>query len=146
MKAEFNKSFAAFAGDPALPEWKDQYRRGVTPRANDIAVMRQKSSLVPKLMSLRRVLFLFERVYYRLVDIRENVDATALGSALSTGGTAAEFYKELEADRGELEKKAAAFRFGLKLYAERNEGRDAVSLDSEDEEDFFEDTSSFFKN
>lgn len=146
MKAEFNKAFEPLARDDSLSLWSSEHRKGVTPRANDVSVMKQKSALVPKLMAVRRVLFLFERVYYRLEDIREQVGPGALRSSpLSSGGTVAEFYKEFEADRATFEKKAAAYRFALRLFAERNEGRDVNSFMGDDDGgDFFDDTSSFF--
>jgi hypothetical protein len=147
LKADFTRAFAPLATDEALSEWADQYRRGVTPRSTDIRVMRQKSVLVPKLMAVRGVLFLFERYYYRLNEIRDLAGPEIRGAPLSSGGTAADFFRELAGDSAEFERRAAAFRFALKLYAERNEGRDAVSLgDTEREDDFFEDTSSFFKD
>lgn len=146
MKGDFNRAFARLSGDEALSEWSDQYRRGVTPRSNDVRVLRQKAALVPKLMGVRGVLFLFERVYYRLSDMRDQLGADALLSPLSSGGTVIDFYKEMARDASDFEKKAAAFRFALKLYADRNEGRDAVSLgDSSGGGDFFDDTSSFFE-
>ena len=145
MKDDFNKAFEPLAKDEALSIWASEHKRGVTPRANDIAVMKQKSALSPKLMAVRRVLFLFERVYYRLVDIRDQVGSSVLSSTLSSGGTVADFYREMDADKAGFEKKAAAYRFALKLFADRNEGRDLSSqLDGNGDGDFFDDESSFF--
>lgn len=143
MKADFDRAFAPLARDESLAVWASEHRRGVVPRANDIAVMRQKSSVVPKLMAVRRVLFLFERVYYRLEDIREQVGAGALrNDRLSSGGTVFEFFREFSADKADLERRTAAYRFALRLFAERNEGRDVVSEGGD--AGFFDDTSSFF--
>jgi len=148
MKGEFTKAFDPLGRDEALSTWASEHRRGTKVRANDIAVMKQKSSLVPKLMAVRRVLFLFERVYYRLEDIREQVGVGTLRSKpLSSGGTVADFYKELDADKTGFEKKVAAYRFALRLFAERNEGRDVNSqMGDDDGGDFFDDTSSFFED
>ena len=146
MKGDFEKAYARLSDDDALTEWIDQYRRGVTPRSTDVAVMRQKTSLVPKLMGVRRVLFLLERVYYRLSDIRDQVGTDLLSAPLPSGGTVASFYRELSQDGSALEAKAARFRFALRLYADRNEGRDSVSLGESDGGDgFFDDTSDFFE-
>jgi hypothetical protein len=142
-KAAFDQAFDPLARDEALAAWAQEYRRGEVPRANDIAVMRQKAAVVPKIMSVRRVLFLFERVYYRLEDLRAQVGSEIASAALPSGGTVGEFYRELAADRAQLERKTAAYRFAVRLFAERNEGRGPVSVD-EEEGDFFDDTSDFF--
>jgi hypothetical protein len=144
MKGDFEAASTRLSGDPGLSEWTDQFRRGTTPRSTDVRVMRQKSALVPKLMGVRRVLFLLERVYYRLSDIRDQVGPEVLSARLPSGGTIAAFFRELDRDGPDLEKKAASFRFALRLYAERNDGRDAVSL-GEDGGGFFDDASDFFK-
>lgn len=142
-KADFDKAFEPLARDEALAAWAQEYRRGVVPRANDIAVMRQKAAVVPKIMAVRRVLFLFERVYYRLEDLRAQVGPEIASAALPSGGPVGEFYRELAADKAQLERKTAAYRFAVRLFAERNEGRDPVG-GGEEEGDFFDDTSDFF--
>ncbi len=143
MKTDFLKAFSPLANDEGLALWSSEHKRGVVPRANDIAVMRQKSAIVPKLMAVRRVLFLFERIYYRLEDIREQVGVGTLRDReLSSGGTVGDFYNQFSVDKRQLERMAAAYRYALLLYAERNEGRDLSMGD--DGGDFFDDTSSFF--
>jgi hypothetical protein len=146
QRGAFLKAFEALSDDPALAEWMDQARRGVVPRSTDVRVMRQKSALVPKLMAVRGSLFIFERVYYRLVEIKDLIGPESYRSALRSGGTVSDFYRELAKDGPGLEEKTAVYRFALRLYAERNDGRDAVSLGaSDDAENFFDDPEDFFE-
>jgi len=145
-RGDFLTAFEALAKEPALSQWSAEHRRGVVPRANDIEVMKQKSAVAPKIMAVRGVLFIFERIYYRLDEVRSLVGDKNLQATLPTGRTVFEFYKELTAQRPELERKAAAYRLALRLYAERNEGREPVpgGFGESGDDDFFEDTSSFF--
>ncbi|GAB1484795.1 hypothetical protein MASR2M78_36130 [Treponema sp.] len=140
---EFKSSYAELAGEAALNTWKNEFRKGIQPRAKDPIVMKQKSSIAPKLMALRRVMFLFERVYYRLDEVRSYLGPEVLAARLSSGKTVADFYRELTREKGELERKSADYRFALRLYAERNEGTEPVSLDA-DRGDFFDSDTNFF--
>lgn len=142
-KAEFKTAFDPLAADSALGTWSSEYRRGVTPRANDVAVMNQKSQVAPKLMKVRRVLFFFERVYWRLNEIQSIAGSDVMRKNLPSGGRVSDLYAEIASDKAELEKKTAAYRFALRLYAERNEGREPFADDG-DGGDFFDDTSGFF--
>ena len=106
--------------------------------------MKQKAALARKLMAVRGSMFLFERIYYRLDEIRSYVGDSALRADLPSGGTVYEFYRELTAERAELERKAAAYRYALSLFAERNEGRSPISAMDEDTGDFFTEDDDFF--
>ncbi len=140
---QFRKVFTELVSVDALALWKAEYMNGVTPRPNDINVMKQKSAVAPKLMAVRGVLFLFERIYYRLDEIRSLIDDSSLSSRLTTGERVFDFYRELSAEYAELEAKTAAYRFAVLLYAMRNEGREPTDFSSDDG-DFFDDIDSFF--
>lgn len=143
FREQFRSAFAPLASDATFKAWAEERRAGVVPRSDDIAVMKQKTALVRKLMALRRTMFLFERVYYRLDAIRSLVGDTQLRATLPSGGTVYDFYKEFTAERAELERKAAAYRYALSLFAERNEGR--LPTPSEDDSgDFFSEKDDFF--
>jgi len=142
-RSDFRSTYANLADEPALATWKNEFQRGIKVHANDPAVMKQKSSLAPKLMAMRRVMFLFERVYYRLDEVRSYLGDDALKARLSSGKTVYEFYRELTGERAELERKSADYRFVLRLYAERNEATEPVSLDA-DQGAFFDSSENFF--
>ena len=133
----FRSAHAKLAASPVFTEWKYEFGRGVRPSANNVQTMKQKSALVPTLMAIRRVLFLFERVYYRLDEVQSYLDAGALSARLSSGMTVRDFLRAFGTEKTELERKTAEYRFALRLFADRNDGQDPFSLGS-DEDDFFD--------
>jgi hypothetical protein len=89
-------------------------------------------------------MFLFERVFYRLVEVRSYVGDANLNAKLSNGQTVFQFYKEFTDERAELERKTAAYRYAVRLFADRNEGRAPVPVGGQDGADFFGGTDNYF--
>ena len=143
LRDQFRAAFAPLAADATLEAWRAERRAGVSPGATEIAVMKQKSAIATKLMAVRRSMFLFERVYYRLDEIRSYVGDSDLRAALPSGGTVYDFYREFTSERAELERKVALYRYALSLFAERNGGRDPLAGDDETG-DFFGEDDDFF--
>lgn len=141
MRDEFRSASTALSSEPAVAQWKAERGNRLVPSARDPLVMRQKSAVAGKLMALRRVLFLFERIYYRLDEISVYLPETQRRARLSNGRTAEEFLRMVKSDIGELERRTAEYRFVLSLYAERNEGREPISMESGS---FFDSDDSFF--
>jgi hypothetical protein len=71
------------------------------------------------------------------------VPTAALAKKLSNGQTVQDFLARVRAERAELARMTAAYRLALRMYADRNEGAEPVSLGEEDGA-FFEDDDSFF--
>ncbi len=143
MRDDFRAASAALSAEPAVAQWKAERRNLLVPSARDPLVMRQKSAVAGRLMAVRRVLFLFERIYYRLDEISLYVPETQRRARLSNGRTVDEFLRMVKADIGELERRTAEYRFVLSLYAERNEGREPISMES-NSDSFFDSDDSFF--
>jgi len=146
LRDDFRKAYTPLASDPGLTGWiANEKKPGFVYRPNDVTVMKQKSALAPKLMGLRGILFMFERVYYRLEEIRSLLSASDLRSRLDSGGTVADLYKILAQEKTELEMKTAGYRNALRLFAFYNEGREPIPGGSDSADgDFFGDTSDFF--
>ncbi len=146
LRDDFRKVYAPLASDPGLAIWiANEKKPGFVYRPNDITVMKQKSALAPKLMRVRGILFIFERVYYRLEEIRSLLSASDLRSRLDSGGTVADLYKVLAQESPELEKKTAGYRNALRLFALYNEGREPIPSGSDASTgDDFDDNSGFF--
>lgn len=143
--AAFAKAFAALDADPALAAWRKAARAGTPPpRSNDVKNMAEKSRVAPKLMAVRRVLFLFERVYYRLDEVRSLVPASAAGQALPNGETVSAFLARVGRELPALERRTAAYRQALRLFAERNDGGVPVGPAEDDGESFFGSDDGFF--
>jgi hypothetical protein len=146
LRDDFRKAYTPLASDPGLAAWiANEKKPGFVYRPNDITVMKQKSALAPKLMRVRGILFIFERVYYRLEEIRSLLSASDLRSRLDSGGTVADVYKVLAQEKSELEKRIAGYRNALRLFALYNEGREPIPGGSDSADgDFFDSTSDFF--
>jgi hypothetical protein len=147
MVAQFRQASAALEGEPVFTQWKREYKAGTTPSSRDVNVMKQKSVMVKKLMGVRQVLFLFERVYYRLDEIRSYVPASALNGTLSNGQQVDAFLRQVQGEQKDLARMAAQYRFALRLYADRNDGHEPVSVgegDSGSGDSFFDSNDNFF--
>ena len=144
-REDFRQASDELARDLSFLQWKKEARDGlVPPSSKDIQVMKQKAALVKKLMGVRQVLFFFERIYYRLDEIQAYVPATLLRSKLYNGQTVQDFMRLVASEKSELERRAAEYRLALRLYAQRNDGKEPVSM-GDNEDSFFDDSDSFFK-
>lgn len=153
-KAAYIKAAEALLALPAVDAWIQEDLQGVVPYERDVSVMKQKSAIVPKLMSVRSVLFFFEPAYYRLDQVREYVRPQFLSHKLSTGKTVKAFYQELARDLPGFEVLTSRYRQVLYLYALRNGGKDPfattdsdsfdMDMDSSGSDDFFDEDDDFF--
>ncbi|MCX7655496.1 MAG: FecR family protein [Treponemataceae bacterium] len=144
-KKEFIAATDVLMANTVARQWKTEFSQGLLPSSRDPQVMKQKSQVVRLLMEARRVLFFFERIYYRLNEIQSYLSSADLGKRLSTGDKVQTFLQQVRRDTDDLERRTAEYRFITKLYALRNEGRDPVGFDATND-DFFDDPNSFFDN
>ncbi len=87
-----------------------------------IEVMREKKRIIGHLFRLRKVLFIFERIYFRLSEL-ENYFREGYGRGyISSGVTTTEFFRQFEKDRINLIKQMSFVRYVFKLYSNRNNG------------------------
>jgi len=73
-------------------------------------------------LNLRKSSFLFEKVYYRLVELREYYKQGMIRGDLGNGMTAEQFFRRFDNEAVDLEEKMNVFRHTLKLFAKRNDG------------------------
>lgn len=147
MVGQFRQASDSLEGEPVFTQWKREYKAGAVPSSRDVNVMKQKSAMVKKLMEVRKVLFLFERVYYRLDEIRAYVPASAQNAALSNGQRVDAFLRQVQGEQKELARMAAQYRLALRLYADRNDGHEPISVgegDSGSGNSFFDSNDNFF--
>lgn len=85
--------------------------------------MRERRAILPGLFEMRRVLFFFERVWFRL-DVLLAESSTRLASRqLDVGLTIAELSRQFEDDSALLSSRMDEVRYVFKLFADRNDGR-----------------------
>jgi len=129
---EFNQGYSRLESQNAIiDKWINEHRQGQTGARQES--LREKRAIIGPLMNLRRNLFLFERIYYRLVEIRDYLDNAALNSSLGSGQTLRSFYAQLDNEGPGLRQKMGRIRFVAKLYALRNDGELPIPGFGEDE-------------
>lgn len=138
---EFNQAYTRLEAQNAIIEkWIGEHRQGQLGGRQES--LREKRAIIGPLMNLRRTLFLFERIYYRLLEARDYLDNASLGTAIGGGQTLRSFFTQLDRDAPMLGQKMARIRFVAKLYALRNDGELPIpgfgEGDDEDSNSFFE--------
>jgi len=134
LSARFVKAFARFKASSIPKRWADEDRTGAAVRPLDPKTMREKKEMAGILLEIRKVLFMFERVYCRADEISAAIAGTDLEKReIRKGLTAGEFLRKLAADRAELEDQVARYRYIAALYAARSPDGEAFSED----DDFF---------
>ncbi|MBN1837290.1 MAG: FecR domain-containing protein [Spirochaetales bacterium] len=138
LRERFEAGYRALKGErEVLRRWYEEDRRGQV--GGRMAVLRDKKALLPHLFELRKTLFLFERVYFRLEELeRYHREGYGRGS-VQPGLSSSEFFRQFDRDRELLERQMAEVRYITKLYALRNEGRFPTDHFEEGEEEFFGD-------
>ncbi len=121
MKGKFDEAYKTLlARYEILDKWFREDRAGKMGTMSE--VLREKRSLVGPLLNLRKSSFLFEKVYYRLLDLREYYKKGMIRGDLGNGMTAEQFFQRFDNEAVDLEEKMNVFRHTLKLFAKRNDG------------------------
>jgi hypothetical protein len=111
-----------------LNAWAEEESRGETPSGLSSRSVSEKKQLIGSLLRLRTTLFVFERVYFRLVELEEyHRDGYGRGK-LAGGGTTDEFFTRFAAERTQLAKRLSRVQFAARLYARRNDGEFPAGL------------------
>lgn len=141
LLAEFNRLFEPFQKSDVLTKWMREDAAGTTPGGNTPAVLREKREMIGLMTPLRRNLFIFERIYYRLEELADIILGTSLErSTIRSGQTAGEFLRKVRTDAPLLSRRVTLYRYGEVLYAIRNEGRLPINFG---DDDFFDSSSGF---
>ncbi len=144
LLGRFNAAFEPFQRHEVLRKWLEEDRAGVKSRPLDPAVMREKKAIAGDLLAIRKVLVVFERVYYRLEEVQALVEGTPLERReLRPGLLASEFLRRVRDEREGLARRVALFRYGELLYSLRN-GGGAGLPGSQGGDEFFGSDEEFF--
>lgn len=141
LKRRFDAAFEPIQRSAALKKWMDEDRAGVAVNPRSATTMREKKEVDGPILEARKVLFTFERIYYRLDEIDAIVRGTSLERELIRPGlTAGEFLRRIRDERDALGKRVALYRYAERLYSMRSE----TGLFGDSGGSFFGDSSSFF--
>ena len=144
LRGRFNDAYRELLENrDVLDKWMQEDRRGII--GSRAEQLREKRELIGELIRIRRVLFIFERVYYRLLELEANLPPGVAGRPLAGGRTVGDFVSELRRDRRVLGERMQTVRYVFRLYAERNEGTVPTEIgESSFSDDSFADPDEFF--
>ncbi len=138
LSVRFTSALDDLQRKAALRKWIEEDKAGtrVNPRSAD--TLREKKELVQSFLELRKILFLFERIYYRLDEAADLVSGTSGERAeIRPGLSVGAFLRQFREERERLAKMMAFFRYAERLYALRNEGGAGFPGLGGDDDDFF---------
>ncbi len=131
LTENFNQAYSKlYRNEEIISKWFKEDSNGTM--GSTMENMREKKKLIGDLLRLRRVLFIFERVYFRLQELKSYYDQGYGRGTIKAGLTADAFFRRFERDKDELGRKMARIRYITKLYSIRNNGSfptDAFSTD-----------------
>jgi hypothetical protein len=121
-----------------ISRWAEEDVRGAS--GGRMQAMKEKKQIIGALLKLRKTLFLFERIYYRLLELEEYHGKGYGRGSIRSGLTTGQFFDRFDGERKALEARMAYIRYVAKLYAKRNGGSvptGAFDEESREDEDFF---------
>jgi len=134
LSAKFAAAYEPFQASPTPKKWADEDRNKAKINPLDPAVLREKKEMAAYLLNIRKVLFIFERIYYRVDELSNAIAGTELEKReIRPGQTTADFIKTVYMDRDKLESQVARYRYIEELYRQRSPDGEAFS----DDDDFF---------
>jgi len=140
LSAKFEAAYEPFQKSPTPRMWAQEDRAGAAIDPLDPAELREKKEIAGYLFNIRKVLFVFERVYYRMDQISDLIAGTPDETReVRPGLTAGAFLQSVRADRDRIAGEVARFRYVEALFAKHSpEGGAFSGMD-----DFFSSPSGF---
>lgn len=136
LKERFERAYAGLQRENrVVQKWYSEDARGQI--GSKIDIMREKKQLIGRLFELRKVLFLFERIYFRLAELEGYYRQGFGQGTIQPGLSSQQFFQSFARDSKELALKMAEIRYIVKLYAKRNEGAFPTDRADEGEQEFF---------
>ena len=140
LSARFEAAYAPFRDSPLPKKWADEDRAGTKVNPLDPEVLREKKEMAGYLLNIRKVLTIFERVYYRIDELSDIVAGTPdEKAAIGPGVTAGNFLASCLSEREKLIGQVARYRYIEDLYKARSP--DGGVFDNDD--DFFASSDDF---
>lgn len=128
--AELAKKKAVF------DKWIAEDKQGKT--GSRVDMMREKSQVVGLLLRAKGNLFIFDRVYYRILELEYYFEQGYGSGDIRPGYSIKKFFDELRSKKQQIDTMVARVRYFFKLFAVRNDGHFPVDTEGSDES-FFDD-------
>jgi hypothetical protein len=127
LKDRFDAAYALLdAQRDVIRKWYEEDRQDTTGGSMD--VLREKKRLVSALLELRKVNYLFERTYFRLLELQDYYRQGYGRGLIEPNLSVDAFFARFERERQDLARKMAEVRYVTKLYARRNGGEFPTDL------------------
>ncbi len=121
LSVRFAKAYARFKASPIPKKWSDEDRAGTPINPLGERTLSEKKEMAGILLDIRKVLFMFERVYYRADELAALVSGSDMERIqIRRGLSAGDFIRKVQADRADLEAAVARYRYIVGLYAQRS--------------------------
>jgi len=144
LKDRFDLAYADLRdNDRTLDKWYEEQRRGEI--GGRMESLQEKKELIGDLLQLRRILYIFERVYHRLIELEDYYSQGYGRGQIEPGLSSAAFFHRFDREKSGLAEKMAEVRYLTKLYAKRNDGNFPTDLFEQGEEEFFGEEESLFE-
>ncbi|MBN2551364.1 MAG: FecR domain-containing protein [Spirochaetales bacterium] len=144
LKDRFDLAYADLRdNDRILDKWYEEQRRGEI--GGRMESLQEKKELIGDLLQLRRILYIFERVYHRLIELEDYYSQGYGRGQIEAGLSSAAFFQRFDREKSGLAEKMAEVRYLTKLYAKRNDGNFPTDLFEQGEEEFFGEEESLFE-
>jgi hypothetical protein len=143
LKSRFDSAFGNLQDNrQILRKWYEEDRRGQI--GGHMDSMREKKELIGELLELRKILYIFERIYFRLIELEGYYREGYGRGQIEPGLSSAAFFNRFDREKQELGERMAELRYITKLYAKRNNGNFPTDLLEQGEEEFFGDEEDSF--
>jgi len=124
---EFAEEYAALKEKNAiLARWEAEDKGAGA--ATGIDLEKERAEIADLLIDLRETQFLLERVYFRLLGLKDYHDQGFGRGELGRGVSTAAFFERFERDSTELEREMAAVRAAVRLLVKRSNGVDPTAI------------------
>jgi len=144
LKSSFDSAYGDLqANARILRKWYEEDRRGQV--GGRMESLREKKEIIGELLELRKILYIFERVYFRLIELEGYYREGYGRGQIEPGLSSAAFFNRFNREKQELGERMAELRYITKLYAKRNDGNFPTDLFEQGEEEFFGEEDSFFE-
>jgi len=147
MKKQFDDAYKSLlAQRNVLDKWfKEDARKTM---GGKLEIMKEKKALLEPLRNLRRVNFLFEKIYYRLLELEDYQKQGYGKGALGNGYSAEQFFSRFRNESVDLRERMNIVRYSMKLFANRNDGStpfEGISDEPQQQDDSKNEEDKFFK-
>ena len=144
MVLKFDEAYDSLKSkEDMIAKWIKENKAGKV--GSKMEIMKEKKKIIGDLFKLRRILFIFEKIYFRLIELKGYYDQGYGKGLVREGLTTKQFFQKFAKQSRILQKKVAKVKFLMKLYAKRNNGKFPADVFADDDEaddnddDFFGD-------